>query len=250
MRLRQVALVARDLDATVADLRAVLGVEVAHRDPDVAVFGLRNAVLPVGAEFLEVVSPLRDGTTAGRLLDRRGGDGGYMVIVQDADLAPSRARAAAAGVRIAWEVTLPDAATIHLHPRDLGGAIVSVDWMATPALWRWAGPDWSRHVATDVVRGIAGVEVQGDDPAAMAARWAAVLGAPIVAGAGGAPELRLASGWVRFVPAADGRGEGVSAIALRVADRDELSCRARTRGLLTESGRLVLGGVRWLLDAA
>jgi hypothetical protein len=80
-RLRQVALVARELDPVVAALERTLGLAVAFRDPGVAEFGLRNALFPVGDQFLEVVSPTQPGTTAGRLLERRGGDGGYMVIV-------------------------------------------------------------------------------------------------------------------------------------------------------------------------
>ena len=41
----------------------------------------------------------------------------------------ARARAESAGVRVVWEASLeaeqgePEAATIHLHPRDVGGAI-------------------------------------------------------------------------------------------------------------------------------
>ena len=53
MRLRQVALVARDLDAAVEDVGGVLGIEVAYNDPGVGTFGLRNAVFPVGDTFLE-----------------------------------------------------------------------------------------------------------------------------------------------------------------------------------------------------
>ena len=71
MRLRQVATVARELEPVVDDFRAVLGIEVAYRDPGVAEFGLHNAVMPVGDTFLEVVSPTREHTTAGRFLDRR-----------------------------------------------------------------------------------------------------------------------------------------------------------------------------------
>ena len=41
-------------------------VEVAFRDPGVAAFGLQNAVMPIGRTFLEVVSPVQEGTTAGR----------------------------------------------------------------------------------------------------------------------------------------------------------------------------------------
>ena len=59
LRLRQVALLARDLEATVEDLRAVFGIEVGFRDPGVAFFGLANAVFPVGDAFLEIVSPAR-----------------------------------------------------------------------------------------------------------------------------------------------------------------------------------------------
>ena len=48
MRLRQIALVARELEPVVADLCAVFDLEVAYRDPGVAEFGLQNAVMPVG----------------------------------------------------------------------------------------------------------------------------------------------------------------------------------------------------------
>ena len=70
IRLRQVALVARDLEAVVDDLRTSFGIDVAHRDPAVASFGLQNAVLPVGNQFIEVVSPTREGTAGGRQLER------------------------------------------------------------------------------------------------------------------------------------------------------------------------------------
>ena len=78
IRLRQVALVVHDLDAVVADLGRLLGLEVAFNDPGVEMFGLRNAVLPVGTQFIEVVSPITAGTAAGRQLERLGADGGYM----------------------------------------------------------------------------------------------------------------------------------------------------------------------------
>src|SRR5690242_2523675 len=126
MRIRQIALVAADLDAALDDLTAVLGIEVGFHDEGVAVFGLRNGVMPVGEHFLEVVSPAKEGTSAGRYLERRGGDGGYMVIFQTHDLAKRRRHFGAGSVRVAWEVAFDDIETAHLHPRDTGGAIVSV----------------------------------------------------------------------------------------------------------------------------
>src|SRR5207302_1544425 len=83
----------------------------------------------------------REGTTAGRRIDKRRGDGGYMVILQTANLRADRARLAALGVRIVWQVELDDIATAHLHPRDLGGAIVSLDQPVPPESWRWGGPE-------------------------------------------------------------------------------------------------------------
>ena len=95
MRLRQIALVGSDLEAARADITAVLGLGAAYADPGVGKYGLHNGVWPIGDTFLEVVSPTQAGTTAGRLIDKRGGDGGYMAIFQTDDLAAARARARA-----------------------------------------------------------------------------------------------------------------------------------------------------------
>ncbi len=244
MRLRQVALVARELEPAVESLCDVLGVEVAFHDPGVEVFGLRNAVMPVGDTFLEVVSPDRPGSTAGRLLERRAGDGGYMVIVQSQARDADRARLGALGVRIVWEAGLEDAATLHLHPRDVGGAILSLDWMDPPESWRWAGPRWREAIRTDATTGILGVELQASDPAAMARRWSEVLAQPATR-EGGAEAIALPDGGeIRFVPDRDARGEGVSGLVVAAADPEGIRRRARARGALREDGALTLCGVR------
>jgi catechol 2,3-dioxygenase-like lactoylglutathione lyase family enzyme len=244
VRLRQVALVARDLDPVVEMLCDVFGVEVAYRDPGVEVFGLRNAVMPLGQSFLEVVSPDRIGTTAGRLLERRGGDGGYMVIVQSQARKADRARVESLGVRIAWEAAQGDAATLHLHPRDIGGAILSLDWMDPPESWRWAGPRWREVRRSELVTGIAGVEIQAQDPAAMARRWGEVLAQP-ARRVDDALVIELPDGGsIRFVAERDGRGEGVSGLLVAAADPESVRRRARVRGVLRDDGTVILCGVR------
>jgi hypothetical protein len=237
MRLRQIALVAEKLDPVVSDLCAVLDVGVCFRDPGVAEFGLVNALMPIGDTFLEVVSPKQEGTTAGRLLARRGGDGGYMVILQTDDLPAARRRAEQQGVRIVWEIALPDVATVHLHPRDLGGAIVSLDQPKPPESWRWGGPDWQRHVRRETVSRIVGATLDARDPEAMAARWAAVLGlaprSPV--------ELALEGGALRFA-AAGPRGEGLRGIEVETRNRARVLEAARERGLELSQDSLVIGG--------
>ena len=88
-RLRQVALVARDCGQVAGELRRVFGWPPPFHDPGVGQFGLTNAVFAVGDTFVEVVAPARPDTTAGRYLERRGGDGGYMAIFQVEDLKAS-----------------------------------------------------------------------------------------------------------------------------------------------------------------
>ena len=246
LRLRQIALLARDLEKTVTDLSAVLGLEIAFRDPGVAAFGLVNAVLPVGDTFLEVVSPVRDDASGARLLARRGGDCGYMVIVQTDDLAAARARMQREQVRIVFEHAhaAGHTATIHLHPRDVGGAILSLDASEPAASWDWAGPDWERHVATGVVTSLAGVTLASDDPAGLAARWGSLLDRSASALGGGVFAIALEAATLRFVPAAGGRDGFVGAdltVASGMARRAALE-RARSRGLQVAADTVWIAG--------
>jgi Glyoxalase-like domain len=175
VRLRQAVLVARDLEPAYERLRDALGLGEPFRDPGVGSFGLHNVVCALGEDFLEIVSPTRDGTAAGRHLERRG-EGGYMLIFQLDDLAGARERARALGVRIVWSIDIDDISASHLHPADLGGTIVSIDRPLPPESWRWGGPDWIGHAGQGAPGRLAGVTVRVPDPDPIAARWAAVLG--------------------------------------------------------------------------
>ena len=244
MRLRQIALVAQDLEPVVEALREVLELDVCYRDPGVAEFGLHNALLPIGTSFLEVVSPTRPGTTAGRLLERRRGDGGYMVIVQTDDLEADKKRMAELGVRVVWNAKLSDAATIHLHPRDVGAAIVSFDQMWPAESWRWAGPDWRSHVRSSGARALVGAELQSAEPAALAARWGEVFARKPTARPDGTHEIALDFGRLRFVPDTDGRGEGVGGIDVEVRDARSILARAAQRRLPVRGDTVEICGTR------
>jgi hypothetical protein len=73
-RLRQAVVAARELEPTVKRLQDELGLGEPYNDPAVGFFGLRNAVFALGDTFLEVVSPIKADTAAGRLMQRRGGE--------------------------------------------------------------------------------------------------------------------------------------------------------------------------------
>ncbi len=239
LRLRQVALLCRDLEAVVDDLRAVFGLEVAFHDPGVSVFGLRNALLPVGDDFLEVLTPSQEGSSGGRFLERRGGDAGYMVILQTDDLDAERKRLAELDARIVWETSLepagpelPAAATLHLHPRDVGGAILSFDAMEPSEDWRWAGPEWRSHVRTDVVHGLLGASLAAEDWRGLARRWSELLGRPLV----GDHRLPLDGGELGFAAPDESGRDGLVGVALAARDPDAALEAARRRGLPVRDG--------------
>jgi hypothetical protein len=226
-RLRQVALVARDCDQVASELRHAFGWAPPFHDPGVGQFGLTNAVFAAGDTFVEVVAPVQAGTTAGRYLERRGGDGGYMAIFQIPDLVAARRRVARLGVRVVWTADLPDIAGTHLHPGDVPGAIVSLDWAAPEQSWHWAGPAWTGQAPEHAPGGVIALTIEVSDPAAVARRWAEVLGIPAD---GSAVPLAAAGQRLRFVPARAGQGEGITEVTIAG---------------LPGAGPWVIGGVRF-----
>jgi hypothetical protein len=226
--LRQAVLVAGELEPVARALRTALRLEEPFRDPGVGEFGLENTVFALGDCFLEVISPTRADTAAGRYLTRHGGDGGYMVIFDLEDLEGARSRALVLGVRVVWQIDLPDISGTHLHPADMRGAIVSLDQSRPYGSWRWGGPQWTAQTGSGAPGRLAGITVAVGDPAAVAARWAEVLGVAVAGGEaradgggearadGGEPLLRLDGGEVRFQAAASEGAEGLVEITLEL----------------------------------
>jgi len=229
-RLRQVALVAADCEATVAQLREAFGWAEPYQDPGIGHFGLTNAVFAAGDTFVEVVAPAQPDTTAGRYLKRRGGNTGYMAIFQVPDLAAARRRVASLGVRVIWVADLPDIAATHLHPGDVPGAIVSLDWATPEQSWRWAGPSWTGRAPDHAPGGVTGLTIEVSDPPAAARRWAEVLGIPASDSRGAVAVLPESGQRLQFVPARPGRGEGITTVTF-----------TRLPG-----GPRVIGGVRFV----
>jgi hypothetical protein len=251
LRLRQIALVARKLAPVVDDLREVFGLEVGYRDPEVKVFGLENALLPVGSQFIEVVAPIQEGTAGGRYLDRRGGDGGYMTITQCDDHAPRKRRVAELNIR---KVIDHDTAVFHnmqLHPRDTGGTFLEIDFQpggeAPDGPWMPAGKNWKLAVRTDVVRAITGAEIQSPDPEPLAKRWSDIIEIPVQKDAGGNPTIKLENATLRFVKDTDGRGEGLGGVDLAVVDRKRLLNAAEKRHRRVSDNLVLIGGIRFRL---
>jgi hypothetical protein len=238
VRLRQAVLVASELEPIASALQSALQLGEPFRDPGVSEFGLRNAVFALGDCFLEVISPTQPDTAAGRYLARHGGDGGYMVIFDLEDLDGARVRAERSGIRVVWQIDLPDISGTHLHPADMRGAIVSIDQSRPYGTWRWGGPQWTGQRGSGPPGRLSAITISVADPAATAERWAQVLGVSVDGGQD--PMLSLDGAAVSFIAAGEERAEGLVGIAVEMAPEQ--------RG---ERQAIELGGVRLrLLDAA
>ena len=243
MDIRQIVMVSRLRDPLINELCELFEFEVAFNDPGVGHFGLENAVIPIGKDFLEVVSPVQEGTTAERFINKRNGDGGYMIIIQVDDFQQSKALVSQNGIDIVWETDLPEAKAIHLHPKQTGGAILSLDWMDPKDSWKWAGPNWTDHISGPI-SGVEGVEIQSNNPQEMFETWSQILGNPRMNKEDG--EIYLNNTWIKFILDLDGRGPGVSSFILRCNEIERIQKKAEALQLLHDDA-ILLGGVKFYL---
>ncbi|HEY1878837.1 MAG TPA: VOC family protein [Caulobacteraceae bacterium] len=245
MRLRQIAIACQDVDAVAKDLNAAFGLNIAFRDPAIIHYGLANAVLPAGTGFIEVLAPVRPDASAARFLARRGGDAGYMLILQVADAAAERARVAGHGVRVVDDIENSKYRAAHFHPADFGGVLVSVDEQRTApdplepfGDWQPAGRDW-RDAVTPEVLDLNAATLTSADPAGLAGLFSRLLGRPLA----GPLRLPLDRGELRFAEGREDRTE-IAEIELQVRDPAAAMERAARAGLVIADGAVRIGGVR------
>ncbi|MEQ9505943.1 MAG: hypothetical protein RLO80_06695 [Hyphomonas sp.] len=230
VRLRQLVIAAESLG--VADtLAEVLGLGEPFLDPGVGEFGLVNRVYAIGDQFLEVVVPTALTAPAGRFL-ARGGDGGYMAIFQTDDLTAARARADALKIRRVWNIDLPDISASHLHPADVGAAIVSIDEARPASSWRWGGPDWQKNT---VPGALTGAVITAREPDLLAARWAEALG---VKAKGGVVQLNGAALEFR-----QGTEDRLARFMVSVPEAGAAGARAIKAGCDVVDNVVMVGGV-------
>lgn len=251
IHLRQICLVASQLHPALDQLSKTFSLPNCYVDPAVEKFGLENSLLAIGSQFIEVVASIAEDTAAGRFLQRRGGDGGYMVIGQVATLeeqAQLRQRAIDNQVRITYESERQSWNVMQLHPADMGAAFLEVDWDQQADMegnWHPAGGSgWQKLDSTSVVRAISAVELQSDDPEALAEHWSEVIGSPVIEKRGDAV-VALANAELRFVLVRDGRGSGLAGVDLQVTDKDRLLRQASDQGIEVTGNHVTLCGTRF-----
>jgi hypothetical protein len=245
MRLRQICLVAPQLAPVIADISAIMGLDVCYRDGNVAKYGLENALLPVDTILLEVVAPFEPGpgTAAGRFIEKTGGRGGYMAIFCCEDPDARGARANAIGVRTANVITHAPYHSVQLHPRDCRAAFIEFnhtdgsDDILGP--YPPAGPDWQKSIRKDTTLALTEVEMQSPEPLALAEHWGKIIGV-----AANGAIVKLPNSTFRFVK---GDSEIMSGLTFRVADKAKVLNAAKANGCAVSGDTFFLCGVTFKL---
>ena len=260
-RLRQIALVATDLDRARQQLVHVLGTEVMFEDPVVAQFGLKNILLPLGGDVIEVVSPVQEKTTAGRLLDKRG-DGGYMIIMQTEDAKKRRDYIETTKkARVIWGYEHEDVTCVQYHPKGIPGSIMpELDSHApgannpTPlstrfSPWHACGSNYDAY--TTAMKRAAHLTLQGcvlrlapgdSNHEGAARQWEELFGV-----VRSRDLLAFTNARLGFIRGQDGLHEGLVSITVGVDGVDKLEAiraRAREAGMYGSEG-IDMCGVLW-----
>jgi hypothetical protein len=244
-RMRQICLVAPHLEPVVGDIAAIMGLKVCYRDPNVARYGLENALLPVDDILLEVVAPFQGGTAAGRFIEKTGGRGGYMAILSCADPRERQKNADAIGVRTSHVIDRPPYLGVQLHPRDCRAAFIEFNHTAGSDNVRGpyppAGPDWHRAIRDDVTLALTEVTLASPDPEGLAQHWGRIIGVPATG-----TEVGLVNCLIHVVK---GESEIMSGLTFRVRDPVAVLGAAQARGHAVQGDTFALGGVDFRITA-
>ncbi|MFZ5731722.1 MAG: hypothetical protein ACOY4O_03230 [Pseudomonadota bacterium] len=247
-RLRQVCLVVANIEPAATDIPSVMGLNICYRDPNVGRFGLENILIPVGDVLLEVVAPIREGTAAGRFVEKTQGRGGYMAILSCEDPRERGKNAEAMGVRTAHLIDRHPYLGVQLHPRDCRGAFIEFNHTANSdnllGPYPPAGPDWHKAIRKDVTQALTAITMESPDPAGLAAHWSKIIGYPATNGA--VPEVRLPNATIRFIK---GSADLMSGLTFKVTDPDAVLSRAKAKGLPVKGNVFALSGVDFEVTA-
>jgi len=250
LRLRQICLVAPSLEPVIADIAAIMGLGVSYRDGNVAKYGLENALLPVDTILLEVVAPFREGTAAGRFIDKTGGRGGYMAIFCCDDPDARGKHANAMGVRTANVISHAPYRGVQLHPRDCRAVFIELNHTDGSddvlGVYPPAGPDWQKFIRKDVTQALTGVEMQSPDPRGLAEHWGKIIGLAVSNNDDNVPELKLPNASFRFVK---GESEIMSGLDFRVGNVAAVCAAAGARGYKVSGNEFLICGVTFKLTA-
>jgi len=122
-----VAIAVRDLDAAIAWYESALGARVAHRER-IEHDGVEEALLAVAESFIQLLTPIADGSPVAKFLERKG-EGLHHVGYRVPDCAVAIERMRAAGAQLIDDTPRPGSrgtTVAFVHPRSAFGTLIEL----------------------------------------------------------------------------------------------------------------------------
>jgi hypothetical protein len=237
-RIRQVALVVEDLEQSIHIFSKELGLnhQTAFHDPHIINLGLKNCVFNLGDQFLELVCPLDQTNTAYKQIQRRKGDGGYMVMLQTENLLKDEARITKEGFRTVLRINNEEMDEIHLHPKETTNCIVSFSQPDASENWCWGGPNWKvNSSSSSVSKQIVGIVLQTENLVKTLEQYEKLLN--VKPNKISEEEYTFTINSIQKIKvqqAKDGRGDGLYGIEIEAANRKKVNDVITVCGLVVK----------------
>jgi methylmalonyl-CoA/ethylmalonyl-CoA epimerase len=127
LNLDHVGIAVHDLDEAIRGYETKYGVVPMYRET-VEAQGVEEAMIPVGASFIQLLQPLAADTPVGRFLERRG-EGLHHVAYAVASITDALDRLHGQGARLIDDLPRIGARGTQIafvHPEDLGGTLIEL----------------------------------------------------------------------------------------------------------------------------
>jgi hypothetical protein len=221
-RIRHYVIAARDLEAVCGELYQLLELEPKAKPPGnepTLAFGFRTRMMRVGTTMLEVVSPIREQHQLQDFFVERGGDGGFMVVMQTYDDNALLERAAARDHKLAFEIK--DFQGQHLMQFDYKTFGTRFEFYRyTPEDNWWGNPLHGDYNDPRAAEDSLGAEVAVENPSAIAATAAATF-----LGRADGATVHFIDRRIDFVEP-KGKARGLVALYLKARDRSLVGATA------------------------
>jgi len=225
-RVRHYVLATRDMNFVCDQIYEVLGLPPTPRKDGPGVteqYGFYSTMMRVGTTMIEVVQPIKPDHHLNGWFAERGGDGGYMVVMQTYDGEALKARAAGDGLKLTRDMMFRGQHMIQFDYKHFGTHFEFYKYTPEENWWGnpLTGPYSDARVASDVI----GSEVAVEDPAAIAAQAARVF-----LGKQSGTRVEFGDRYVDFVEA-KGQWRGLVALDFKAREPARIGDWARICGV-------------------
>lgn len=172
-RVRHYVLATHDMNFVCDQLYEVLGLPPTPKKEGPGTteqYGFYSTMMRVGTTMIEVVQPIKPDHLLNKWFDERGGDGGFMVVMQTYDGEALKARAAAEQLKLTRDMMFRGQHMLQFDYKHFGTHFELYKYTPEDNWWGnpLTGPYSDARVASDIL----GSDVAVDDPAAIAAQAA------------------------------------------------------------------------------